>query len=109
MCHPNPGGPLCYRWTGRYIPTIALAMLAEDIAVDGILIGNGEVDAAAAFSSYGHYTYNLGFVGEGQRDALITLGERCTQLIDQGALVEATLTCYTIRDKVAKWTDGVNG
>ena len=73
-------------------------------SLKGILIGNGEVDAAAAFASYGPFMYATGFLSEQQRDDLAEVSAQCRQAVVAGAWAHATQVCYTIRAKVAQWT-----
>jgi len=49
-------------YAGRFVPAIATEMLASKLPLKGILIGNGEVDPVSAFSTYGEWLFNLGYV-----------------------------------------------
>jgi hypothetical protein len=40
-------------------------MLDVGMPLTGVMIGNGEVEAAAAFASYGGWLFNLGYIDEG--------------------------------------------
>lgn len=96
-------------YAGRYIPAIATACRSADPlglgrSVKGLMIGNGEVDAAAAFASYGPFMFATGFLTESQRDILANTSARCTALVRAHAWSEATEVCYTIRAQVAEWS-----
>lgn len=96
-------------YAGRFLPAIATAMRHMDptgvgLALKGMMIGNGEVDAAAAFASYGPFMYNAGFLSEPQRDELADISARCTAAVHAEQWAEATAICYTIRQQVSAWT-----
>lgn len=96
-------------YAGRFLPAIATAARSTDPdgvgrALKGLMIGNGEVDAAAAFASYGPFLFINGFISERQRDELAAVSETCTQLVAEQNWTGATQVCYTIRSLVSQWT-----
>jgi carboxypeptidase C (cathepsin A) len=96
-------------YAGRFLPAIASEAKLSDPAgvgasLKGLMIGNGEVDAAAAFASYGPFMYATGFLSEPQRDELADVSSRCSAAVAAEDWAAATDVCYTIRQKVTQWT-----
>ena len=93
-------------YAGRFVPAIATEMIAQGVTqLRGLLIGNGEVDAAAGFASYAPYLFANGWIAEPQRQALEATAKECSALVAAKQWAAATHTCYTIRTRAALWTN----
>lgn len=72
-------------YAGKYIPAAAYAILKANTSLNlkGIMIGNGLVDPVNQ-QNYSAYTYQLGLIGNGERDSLAYVEEACREAINAG-------------------------
>jgi carboxypeptidase C (cathepsin A) len=82
-------------FAGKYIPYIADAILAQPFAsrLQGLAIGNPEVDTLLQYPQTPPYLRALGLIGQAQADAAVAEFSNCSTLVEGGRWRAASEAC----------------